>query len=183
MNILNIRRGVYRLKKHINNPYYNKSRPHDWRCQEEFPTTPFYCLDVRSDPPTTENVGGKLFDRTDHSVYVSNGSPGLGTMGSIRFDFTLHTAHGKKPCISDITVPDGCDPVPLDFLCALKPDFSARGLLTFLRWCNFNNNRFDACDILEKLVESGKLTATDIREAAMQLSPDWYLWQQLLWKS
>lgn len=182
MNILKIRTGVYRLAKPISNPYHDKKRPKDWRCQQEFPTTPFYCLDVRSDPPTTENVGGKLFDRTGHSVYVSNGSPGLGTMGSIRFDFTLHTAHGKKPRISDITVPDGCDPVPLDFLCALKPDFSARGLLIFLDHRNFFCHKFDAFDILEKLVESGKITATDIREVAMQLSPHWYLWQHLMWK-
>lgn len=174
MNILKLHEGVYRLTKPISNPYPNKKRPHDWRCQEEFPLNDLYfvifTLRRRSE---TKKIGHKLVDHMDLTIKVQDSSPGIGKCGAIEFRFFVNWPSGDKPRISNIVIPDGCDPVPLDFLCALKPDYSAKAFLSMLRCCNFKQDEFSYLALLDVLSQMGKITAADIRDALLILRPGW----------
>ena len=178
MNILKLDTGVYRLTKRIVNPCYDKKKHHDWRYRKELPIDAIYVVRVTYGHTTTEEINGTMIDHHYRIINVENGSPGPGTAGTIKFKFIINTKHGKKPKLSNIDIPDGCDLVPLDFLKALKLDYSAEGLWGWFLCRNARGIMFNPNDLVSKLAESGKLSAADLRDALVSMIPKHYLWNE-----
>ncbi len=183
MNTLRLKNGVYRLTKAIPNPCYDKKRPRDWRHQKEFSPNALYIVSVHRGEIVTDNIDGAKIDKHYMVIQLENGSPGAGTCGTIRFRLHINTPHGKKPRLSNITIPESSYPVPLELLCSLKQDLSAKAYLSIFRCRNFRQCQFSYLDVIERLAESGKITAADIHDAIEAMLPNWDVLNEYPWKS